>query len=108
MGGYIVYFITMAFLGSVYVLLGIFSLNLKSPMWFWSGSKVNENEIKDIKAYNRANGIMWISFGTVFWINAFLGKIKSEFAEIFLTITLVAFAPLMIICYKLIYKKYKA
>ena len=36
-------------------------------MWFWSGSSVKENEISDIRAYNHANGVMWIVYSLVLW-----------------------------------------
>lgn len=40
-------------------------------MWFWSVSPVEETEIADIPAYNRANGIMWIVFSIPLWLSAF-------------------------------------
>ena len=30
-------------------------LEKAEPMWFWSGQTVGEDEIGDVKAYNRAN-----------------------------------------------------
>ena len=42
--------------------VGIFAWTRKKPMWFWSGSTVKKSEITDVRAYNRANGIMWICF----------------------------------------------
>ena len=41
-------------------------------MWFWSGQAVGEDEIGDVKAYNRANGIMWIVFSLLMWLSTFL------------------------------------
>ena len=41
--------------------VGIFAWHSKKPMWLWSGSTVKEEEITDVPAYNRANGIMWIT-----------------------------------------------
>ena len=49
--------------------LGIYAMRRKKPMWFWSGSTVHEYEIRDIPAYNRANGIMWLCYSSVFWIS---------------------------------------
>ena len=48
--------------------LGIYAWKRTEPMWFWSGSSVSAEEISDVKAYNRANGIMWITFSMAFWI----------------------------------------
>ena len=53
--------------------LGIFAWKRKKPMWFWSGSEVRKEQIADVPAYNRANGIMWLVFSTVFWISTVLG-----------------------------------
>ena len=42
-------------------------------MWFWSGSSVKENEISDIRAYNHANGVMWIVYSLVLWAASLAG-----------------------------------
>lgn len=39
--------------------IAIWAFKRKDPMHFWSGSTVRPEEIRDIPAYNRANGIMW-------------------------------------------------
>ena len=50
----------------VFTGIGIFAWKRTKPMWFWSGSTVDEAEIADIPAYNRASGIMWICYSAVF------------------------------------------
>lgn len=87
--------------------LGIFAWTRKKPMWFWSGSEVKESEISDIKAYNRANGIMWIVFSLGFWASAFIGFWNVNFAGPMLAGTCLLGIPLLIIVYQRIYKKYK-
>jgi len=37
--------------------IGIYAWRRRKPMWFWSGSSVREEEITNVKAYNRENGI---------------------------------------------------
>lgn len=60
MGGVLVFAIIACFCGALFIILGLYSIKKKGPIHFWAGTKVKDKEIKDIKAYNRANGIMWI------------------------------------------------
>ena len=53
--------------------IGIYAWRRTKPMWFWSGSSVREEEISNVKAYNRENGIMWICYSAVFWISTIMG-----------------------------------
>ena len=57
---------------AAFTALGIFAWKRKKPMWFWSGSEVKPWQIRDIPAYNRANGLMWIIFSMGFWASAVL------------------------------------
>lgn len=76
-------------------------------MWFWSGTTVKEEEIEDIPAYNRANGLMWICFSLVFWLGTFVGIWSENIAAGIIFIgTLLGF-PILILVYGLIYKKYR-
>ena len=59
--GNIIWLIIMVPVSMLFTGLGVYAWKRKKPMWFWSGSTVSENEISDVRAYNRANGIMWIS-----------------------------------------------
>ena len=76
-------------------------------MWFWSGSSVSEDEISDIPAYNRANGIMWIVYSLVFWVSAFMGLKDISAAGIVLAVGCLGGIPLLAISYSRIYRKYK-
>ena len=95
-------------IGLFFTGLGIFACRRKKPMWFWSGSTVEEDEITDIPAYNRANGRMWICFSLVFWISAVMGIFGLGAAGAFLAIGTVAGIPVLVIVYGRIYKKYKS
>jgi len=87
--------------------IGIFAWTRKKPMWFWSGSTVKENEISDVPAYNRANGIMWICYSLIFWTAAVLGIFSARAAGPVIAVgTLVGIVGL-IVAYKQIYKKYR-
>ena len=87
--------------------LGIYAWRRKKPMWFYSGSTVREEEIADVKAYNRANGIMWICYSLVFWISMILGFLNISAAGIVLGAGCLGGIPILVIAYHKIYKKYK-
>lgn len=85
--------------------IGVFSIKKKTPMHFWSGSTVKSEEIDDIKAYNKANGIMWISYGLILYTSSIFIESIGAAAYVFITI----FGLLgLVICYYRIYNKYKA
>ena len=87
--------------------MGIYAWRRKKPMWFWSGSSVREDEISDIPAYNRANGIMWIVYSLVFWVSTFMGLKDISAAGIVLAVGCLCGIPLLTIAYSRIYRKYK-
>lgn len=67
----IIWFVIMIPCSAIFTGIGIYAWKRKKPMWFWSGSSVKESEIRDIKAYNRANGIMWMIYSIPLWISTF-------------------------------------
>ena len=103
----LLWFIIMIPVSAFFTGLGTFAWTNKKPMWFWSGSTVKESEISDIPAYNRANGIMWIVFSLGFWISAFIGIWNESLTGIMTATTCLVGIPMLIVVYKLIYKKYK-
>ena len=88
--------------------LGIFAWRRKKPMWFYSGSEVKPWQIRDIPAYNRANGRMWIVFSLGFWAAALLSLFSVPAAGALTALTCLAGIPLLTVVYKRIYRKYKA
>ena len=103
-----VWFLIMAPCSAVFTAIGIYAWHRKKPMWFWSGSGVDEREISDVPAYNRANGRMWITFSLPFWLSAFIG-FWSEIAAVVLTVAnCIIGIPVLVIVYLRIYAKYKA
>ena len=93
-------------IGLGFSILGIYAWKRKKPMWFWSGTEVKAGEISDVKAYNKANGIMWIIYSLVFWISAFLGVLHSDAAGVVLAVGCLGGIPILVIVYKKIYAKY--
>ena len=104
----IIWYIIMVPCSAVFTIIGIYAWNREKPMWFWSGSTVEETEIADIPAYNRANGQMWIVFSLPLWLSTFLGLWNEMIALILLAVDLVIGLPVLMIVYKRIYAKYKA
>ncbi len=104
----ILFFIIMAPCAALFTGLGIYAMKRKKPMWFYAGSEVKPWQIKDIPAYNRANGWMWIVYSLGLWAAAILGLFDASAAGILLTVTCLGGIPLLVIAYKRIYKKYKA
>ncbi|CEQ02848.1 Uncharacterised protein [[Clostridium] sordellii] len=88
----------------IFICLGIYSFKRKTPMFFWTGVDVSSEEISDIKAYNKANGIMWICYGLLFLLSPMLGEKLGSMALIIIMLFLVV---ALMLTYKFIYNKYK-
>ena len=104
----IIWLIIMLPISFFFTAYGIYAWKRKKPMWFWSGTTVDESEIADIPAYNRANGIMWICYSAVFWGSTVLGIFQMDTAGIVLTVGCLAGIPVLIIAYRRIYEKYRS
>lgn len=103
----VIWLITMIPVSLTFTILGIYACRRKKPMWFWSGSTVHEREISDIPAYNRANGIMWLAYSSVFWISTVLGLFQMAAGAIVMTVGCLGGIPVLIFTYNRIYEKYK-
>lgn len=98
--GNIVWLIIMIPVSLFFTGIGIFAWKRKKPVHFWSGSEVKEEEISDVSAYNKANGIMWLVFSAVFWLSTFLGMFGMKIAGIVLGIGCIAGIPLLVAAYQ--------
>ena len=103
----IVWFLIMVPCSAVFTIIGIYAWNRKKPMWFWAHTTVEETEIKDIPAYNRANGRMWIVYSLPFWLSTFLGAGKEKIVLLLIVGNCVIGLPVLILVYQRIYEKYK-
>jgi hypothetical protein len=97
----------MAPVSALFTGIGRYAWRRKKPMWFWSGSTVEESEISDITAYNRANGIMWLAFSLMMWISTILGTMNMKAGGIFLMAGCIIGVPVLPVVYGKIYQKYK-
>ncbi len=88
--------------------IGIYAWRRKKPMWFWAGDTVSEDEITDVRAYNRANGIMWLCFSLPLWIGIIVVVCHSiSLGANILLVDGTVGVVLMMITYTFIRKKYK-
>lgn len=88
--------------------IGIYAQKIEKPMWFWSGTTVNPDEITDVKKYNRENSAMWKLYSLWFWAAGFSKIRSSTLAILFLVLGCTIGIALLVFSYEKIYKKYKA
>lgn len=103
----LIWVMIMAPVSALFTGIGIYGWKKKTPMWFWSGSTVKESEIRDIPAYNRANGILWIGFSCIFWISLVLGIFQLKAGGICLIVGSIAGCIALPVLYTRIYDSYK-
>ena len=62
----VIAFIIWVIVGIFFIVLGIYDMLSKKakPFGFWANAKVGP--IEDVKAYNRALGILWCVYGVLF------------------------------------------
>jgi len=90
----------------LFIGIGSWAVRRQAPVHFWAGTTVKSELIKDIPAYNRANGCMWHVYGSG-WIVSALGFLFNTWVGFTLTMLLCTIGiGGLIITYKKIYKKY--
>jgi len=108
LGENILFIIIAWFCGAIFIGIGIYSICKKTPIHFWAGTSVKSDEIKDIRAYNKANGIMWISYGSTFVLAGVFSLLNMAIGTMFFIIAGIAGTFVLILVYNHIYNKYKA
>lgn len=101
-------FVVIALLcATIFIGLGIFSIQKRAPMHFWSGITVKAEEISDIRSYNKENGIMWISYGATYILSAILTVLfGTDIGAIIIILSCTVGLIALVLVYKGIYKKY--
>jgi hypothetical protein len=79
----------------------------KEPMHFWAGTEVKPEEITDIPAYNRANGIMWAAYSVDFVLAGIVSLFSAAIGGILIGALSTVGIVILVIIYKRIYKKYR-
>lgn len=102
-----VFLIIMGTVGAIFTVLGICVMKKKEPANFWTGQEFKPGEIRDVKAYNRALGLLWIAFSALIWITAVVGSIfGGMIGSACMVGCFVIGIPMLPIVYNRIYKKY--
>ncbi len=94
------------FCGAIFILLGFSCFKQTTPTGFWSGVDVKAEEVTDVKAYNKANGIMWCVFSVFFWISGIAAIFNSVVSVIFMVLSCTVGIIGLIIGYGMIKRRY--
>lgn len=64
MAEFIIYFVIMCFVALIMIGIGVSQIKSRKAVGFYTGVKPpEERELRDVKAWNRKHGIMWILYG---------------------------------------------
>lgn len=103
----IIFCIISSLIGLLFFFIGVYAIKLETPMAFYSGVEVKPTNIKDIKKYNKENGIMWMIYSLWYFISAIVIFINGIISMIFLILGCSLGIIILAFTYKHIYKKYK-
>lgn len=67
----------------VFSLIGFSCLKSKRPAGFWSGMQVRKEQVTNVRKYNIANGILWMSYSLIYWIAGLCSIIDTGIGVIF-------------------------
>lgn len=87
--------------------IAIWAFKSKNPIHFWSGSTVRPEEITDIAAYNRANGLMWTVYAICMAVTGVLSLFSISIAAGLLIVISIPGTIVLILIYNKIYNKYR-
>lgn len=104
----VIAFVLWVLVSLIFFVIGICDLRAKKVVGFWSNGKRPEVASENIKAYNRAVGILWIVFGVVYILLGLplLAGDNSPLIVITLLGSMVAIVALMAVYVLVIEKKY--
>jgi hypothetical protein len=88
------------------VAIAVWSFKRDDPMHFWAGNTVKPDEIEDIPAYNRANGLMWSAYAVCLFVAGVLSLFNTLAGVISLSLICVPGVIIMMLVYRRIYGKY--
>ena len=91
----------------LFFFIGLFASKREKPMWFWSGTQVDESEITDVKQYNKENGRMWKLYSLYFFAAGIAGIWSSTLFSVILVLSFTVGLAGLILTYNKIYNKYK-
>lgn len=60
----IITIIIFAWTALIMIAVGVFQINLKEPVGFYTGEKpLKREQVSDVVAWNKKHGMMWIAYG---------------------------------------------
>ncbi len=104
----IIFAATCWFCSLIFGIIALWAFKRKDPMHFWSGSTVRPEEIADISAYNRANGLMWAIYTVCMVVTGLLSLFSIKIGAILLVIICIPGIVVLIVAYNRIYNKYRS
>ena len=107
MAGTIIWCITVFGCAFLFLGIGIYAEKRKKPMWFWSGSTVDESKISDVKAYNKENGRMWKIYSLWYFASGIIYFWNEVISIILLVLGCTLAIGILVAIYNKIEKKYK-
>jgi len=91
----------------IFLIIAVVAFKRRKPMHFWAGDIIDPKTIRDIPAYNRANGIMWAVYGASYVVSAIVGLFSINIGVILLTLASTVGIAGLFIAYKRIHNRYK-
>lgn len=107
MGEKIIMWISVFGSGLLFLAIGIYAWFRKEPMWFWAGSKVDASEITDVKRYNRANGLLWITYSLWYFAAGIAEIWSTDLSVLLLILSCTIGLALLIAAYLWIFNQYR-
>lgn len=87
--------------------IGIYAERRQKPMWFYSGTSVDESHITDIAAYNKENGRMWKTYSLWFFASGIASFWSMGIALTFLVLACTLGMGILVATFTKIENKYK-
>ena len=91
----------------IFGVIALWAFKQQAPMTFWAGSTVKPEEIVDVSAYNKANGVMWSIYTACMILAGILSLFNLIAGVILLVVNCIPGVFVLIISYRRIYSKYK-
>lgn len=77
MAGYIIYLVIVCIAALILIGIGISQIKSSEPVGFYSGVKPpKEEQLRDMRAWNKKHGIMWSLYGASMIIAGFAGIVS--------------------------------
>lgn len=107
MAGTIIWSIIVFGCAILFLSIGIYARRREKPMWFYSGTTVDESKISDVKKYNRENSNMWLTYSLWFFASGVVYFFYKWVAVAILVLACTVGIGILVGTYTKIEKKYR-